>query len=342
MVLGYESTITVYLGLLLVSVLRPTLFPIVLALIFISHHRQITLTKFKALLKNHNFIISSIFLIHGLIAVNKAVDLAFGIRAGNPQANISFKYRLSEIFDNLSNLDFIASGLLILFFVICFIQRVYVFIGILIISILIFAVTAPAENLKVPIYKSEILLPFIFLACLKVMLLVRFIFSQLKKSVSFVAVVWGTVVGVTVVLNISYLSNYNLSGSSWSERFVVDRSNIDEIYFTHGKVDYDDVIEKLKNDFIGCKFLDITYDGAFLLNSNIETYYFLRESKHLNISIENLTTSNLGQCVILGNYSLNRLIDHASERGFEVDLLARYTSDVLGTTVFVFRTKPLG
>ena len=328
--------------LLLASILRPTLLPILILFFLVPLFRQVKVVGVSRLLWNYGFVFSSIVLVHGIIGVNKLVDFAFGIGANNPQANTSISYRLSTLLESLSQLDAVTAGILTLFFVINFVQKDFFFPGILFISVFMFAITAPAENLQVPIYKTEILLPFVFLAYAKVFLLILLFFSKLSRKRIYVVGSWGGLGCALIILNTVYLHNYNFSGVSWSERFKYDRSNVGEFYITYGKVNYKKVVTRLSEDLSSCKFLDVTYDGTFLLSSNISSREFVAKSKFLNIDLESLTKSNLGQCVIVGNYSLNHLYSHLSNEGLGLELLVNEKDHVLGTTIYAFKTKLLG
>ena len=340
-VFGFRIDHITILALLLFSIFRPTLFPILLLLIAFLFYRKETLRRLKSLLHRYFFVISSISFVHGIIIVNRSTDFAFAFNAGAREANTSFDVRLSGLLESLFNLDVISVFLLFFLLITSLREKNFIFIGTLLSSIFIFVLTAHPENLKAPIYKTEILLPFVYLACIKGLTYLRSVFDRIKNGSTYTVTAWGLISLIFISSNVIYMNDMKFSSISWSESVENNEGRNERPYVTYGKVNYNEVVEGLGTKFSGCKFLDVTYSGSFLLGSNIRASNFTELHDSLNIDLSELSEKNLGQCVIVGNYSLTKLVDHVNQEALQLDLIARYTNEILGTTLYVFKTKKL-
>jgi hypothetical protein len=93
----------------------------------------------------------------------------------------------------------------------------------------------------------------------------------------------------------------------------------------------------INSKFQNCKFLDTTYDGAFLLSSNITTKNFVLISKSLTTNLEKIQVESDLNCLIVGNFPLNKFVELNSNLKRPFKLSESFRNKDLNTEVTVFR-----
>jgi hypothetical protein len=96
---------------------------------------------------------------------------------------------------------------------------------------------------------------------------------------------------------------------SWGADYQLANSTESNKYFTNAKVSYSPVLAGINFRYKNCKFLDITYNSPFLLNSNITSSNFVSVSKSLTVNFKALEQNNRIDCVVVGNYPNEKFVD---------------------------------
>jgi hypothetical protein len=299
-------------GLLLFSIFRPTLLSILIfiTVYLLKSNKDFGVLKIK--LQKHMsdfYIFIPQYLILGILVISGAVYAHY-----DDKSRSSLSQNLSLWIKNIINIDHQAFTIIIIGLIFIIVQRKYYYLFLFISSFIVYCITAPRGNLSNPIYKAEILSPFLII----ILVIIFSFISKLsiefenyeKKKLAITQRYILILINLFVIYN--FISSYNqiqFSNFSWDpkyESFSNERKISDKVYHfsqyaSFGKVYYNkqalDIVTRQN-----CKFLDITYSGSMFLNTNISARNFINLARPLTIDATELNFSNEVKCVVVGNY----------------------------------------
>jgi len=322
-----------YLIAITLSTFRPTVFMLIIAIYFIENRSKIRIQNLVLNFVKYKDILSAVMLIQIPLFFGRFLDNLYAIRDVNNRNSLNLSSSVHQFTFNIINTDNVYLFLIFIFIIlVCFKRQNLEFLLIFILTLLIFFLTAPSKNLEVPIYKVEILSPFliasiIFFSSVEI----RFIRSKVRHLMTILFL------SSIIAFNYSESQKQLLPNVSWGQNYQLANSTPPSKYFTFAKVNYSKILLGINSKFQNCKFLDTTYDGAFLLSSNITTKNFVLISKSLTTNLEKIQVESDLNCLIVGNFPLNKFVELNSNLKRPFKLSESFRNKDLNTEVTVFR-----
>jgi hypothetical protein len=324
-----------YLLSLIISNCRLTILMPIILLMYLDYGREIRITKIRTYFYQNRTLLMSILLIPSLKFVSKLTEFLFGLNQ-DISVGKTYESELLLFLNDLKNVDVI-NGILIVFSILFLLLKLgFRTLLVLPLSIAIYSVFAPKQAFGVPIYKSEILAPYVMVGLFGLFHLAQ----HGRKSASLVS---AYVLRFTTTALLTCIAILNVENRvtpypnySWSQENLAGSTTWPYGFITYGKVDYGPIAENFSK-YSDCKFKDIVYRGAFLLDSKIDVNTYVKFADRLQLDSGNLTENRGISCVIVGNASVEefRKLNRISKLDLrEVEV---FNNTILKTKVFVFR-----
>lgn len=315
------------------SIFRITSLPVIGLIVFLQYRKQLSIKMIKEFWAKNSLLISFICLIQVPLFMGKVIDSLFALNSRNLENQNHIFDRIYILFDSLKNISFVYI-LMILFFMAfsLYSMKTFTFIYLFIGSFLIFSLSAPIENLQVPIYKSEILAPFVIAAFIFPLTISLQFLKYRKLFLAHLIFFYAVLISYNFYSAISE----KLPNVSWGQNYIYEKNAQANQFITYAKINYAPVLLEVNKYYLNCKYLDITYESPFLLYSEIKSKNFDQINSNLNVSLEELKSTNSIKCLVVGNFPTQEFLKYNELNDLKFKLRQSYLDKKLNTSVKIF------
>ena len=331
------------LFILVFAIFRPTL---ILLLFFSALYRLFSSKNInisKTILsnyRNHYFIFLPQYMILAISMLSISAYAYF-----DPKPKPSFSDNLDLWIKNIANLDYQSLAFLIVGITFVFKLKKYYIVLLMALSFITYLVTAPKGNLSNPIYKAEVLSPFLIFFVVLIFINISNALINHQNNFKVIKIKIFILLTSFFLLYLFYFNNKQLSfpNYSWDPKYeqfqsgeINENNNYNSSpYISFGKVKYNqEALNFAANS--NCRFLDIVYKGSMFLDTDISAVDLINLANPLHIDTSELISNRDVKCVVVGNYPNEKFVKDNNKFKLNFTLLKIFYQDNLGTYLRIY------
>jgi hypothetical protein len=335
----------IVLSLLTFSIYRPTVLIILPFLLAHVAYRYRSYRKLKYLVSGNMNKIKIFMPQYAVLFILVLTNLAYARTDSTVKPSINDNLGLWV--KNFSNFDLQTTFYIIIGSTFLIGSKRYSILLLFFLSFVFYWLTAPRGNLSNPIYKVEIITPFLIFTVTIILTRVSELLSKIQFNRNQFYRATGPIALVLCLLVAQmFKSNYSSTkfpNYSWNPEYnsvqskfkIRSDTSSHPQYISFAKIDYN--LEALNITLQNsCKFLDIIYSGSFLLKTNISAKEFLVVTKDLSVDYLSLVMNPSINCVFVGNYPYEKFEESNRRLNLKFRLSKAYFSDELGTVLRMY------